>query len=375
MTQPPWKTHPIKMLLIDDDKNFLTGLKNIMKRKGFEVITADGGSEGLRHAKEDVPDIIICDVMMPGLDGIRLKQILSEDAETVAIPFIFLTAKSQISDRLDGLSCGADDYITKPFNAEELAKRVESILRREEMGHQRGLHEMEASIEKMKHSISSNIGHEFRTPLTVILASLELAVREKFKGRSNSLNWYLENSLSSAQKLSELVEDMMLMNDIDQGSLNITRVQINLHEELNSIVESLSAHYKGKNLNIQIDIESGTNVYAPIPEFERAVTHLLDNAFKFSPRKARICVEVRRNGIGGCLLSVENEGSTIPFELHEQVFNRFYQVQQGNARGFEGLGVGLTITRAVAEACGGNVKVVDSRKGCKILLELPPIPA
>jgi diguanylate cyclase (GGDEF)-like protein len=139
-----------RVLLIDDEPHLLFGLNAVVKRAGFEVITATNGRSGLERAQQDHPDIIVCDVMMPPPNGIQLKQLLAEDPITAQIPFIFLTARTNLADKLAGLSSGADDYITKPFKTEELVERIRAVLRRHEAGHQQGLAEARAEIEQWR---------------------------------------------------------------------------------------------------------------------------------------------------------------------------------------------------------------------------------
>ena len=367
------KINKKKMLLIDDDPKLLLGLKAVMSLQGYEVLSTIDGNEGIRLAQEHQPDVIICDVMMPKPNGFHVKRFLADNEQTAEIPFIFLTARTLATEKVSGLQMGADDYVTKPFNADELVSRVESILRRSEIGRQRGLREMESKIEKIRQSISVNLGHELRTPLTVILANLEMAMREKFKGTVQDLDWYLENSLSGAQKLATLVEDMILLNDIDQGNICSQRVPIDLNTCFMNTVRDICYRYDPKELDVQISVQDDMLIYAPEVEFKRAIFHLVDNACKFSPDGAQISIQLRKNGIGGCLLSVENEGSSIPKELREKVFERYYQIQQGDNRPYNGLGIGLTIARAVAEACGGSVEIKDSDIGCKVQITLPPM--
>ena len=363
-----------KMLLIDDDPKLLLGLRAVMNLQGYEVISTTDGNEGIRLAKEHQPDVIICDVMMPKPNGFHVKRFLADNEQTAEIPFIFLTARTFAADKISGLQIGADDYITKPFNADELVSRVESILRRSEIGHQRGLREMESKIEKIRQNISANLGHELRTPLTVVLANLEMAIQEKFKGTTQDLDWYLENSLSSAQKLAVLVEDMIVLNDIDRGNICSLRVPIDLNTSFMKTIRDICYRYDPKELDVQISVQGDMTIYAPEVEFTRAIFHLVDNACKFSPDRAQISIRLRKNGFGGCLLNIENEGSFIPAELREKVFERYYQVQQGDNRPYNGMGIGLTIARAIAEACGGSVEIKDSDIGCKVQLTLPPMP-
>ena len=361
-----------KILIIDDEKKLLFGLKAVMTRAGYDILTASEGSEGVRLAKESLPDVIICDVMMPPPNGFQLKKILANDLQTAAIPFIFLTARTGESDKIAGLNQGADDYITKPFNVDEMIARVQAILRRNELGRQSALQEMGTKVEKVRRSIATNLSHEMRTPLGVILSGLDLAIREKSNGVTDNLDLYLEASLSSAQKLSVLIFNLILLNDIDTGKVNKFRKPVDLKFHFIDPVQKVLKAYAEKNLDVHISIQPGTLIHASEVEFAHVVSHLVDNACKFSPDGGKIRIRLNRNGMGGCSLLVENEGPAIPVELREKVFERYYQVQQDNSRLYGGLGVGLTIARAVAEAFGGSVSILDSAVGCKVRMVYAP---
>ena len=116
------------VLLIDDEEAFLYGLKGVMQRSGFRVLTATTGDEGLRLAREHVPDVVICDIMMPSPNGFEVQKALKQDLRTAAIPFIFLTARAAPADRMYSVRVGADDYFTKPFDPQELIRRVANLL-------------------------------------------------------------------------------------------------------------------------------------------------------------------------------------------------------------------------------------------------------
>jgi diguanylate cyclase (GGDEF)-like protein len=146
MTDPPSS----RILLIDDEPNLLFGLTAVMKRAGFEVLTASNGKQGLERAQHDHPDMIVCDMMMPPPNGLQLKQLLAAEPATASIPFIFLTARTNMADKLAGLSSGADDYMTKPFKIEELLERVRTVLRRHEAAHQQGVNEAKVEIEQWR---------------------------------------------------------------------------------------------------------------------------------------------------------------------------------------------------------------------------------
>lgn len=116
------------LLLIDDDPNLILLVQDYLEFRGYQIITANNGAEGLKALETDVPDLIICDVMMPEMDGYTFIQNIRKDPKTSWIPVIFLSAKSQIQDRIQGLNQGADVYLVKPFEPEELVAQVESSL-------------------------------------------------------------------------------------------------------------------------------------------------------------------------------------------------------------------------------------------------------
>jgi len=362
----------INMLLIDDEDKLLFGMKAIMQREGFKVSIARSGEEGLRQARELLPDIIICDVMMPPPNGFVLKKTLMEDERTADIPFIFLTARTVDADKVAGLNMGADDYITKPFMVDELLARVQAVLRRTEVSRKRSLREAQTAIEQLRANITTNLGHEMRTPLGIILNTLDLAIRERFEGSAEELDWYLQTAQSSAFRLQTLVNDLIILNAIDQQNVPHLRQKVDIRFDYIDPIHKTLVQWEHKHLKTRFAIAPGTAIFAALPEFSQAVCHLVDNACKFSPDESTIEVNLEKNGVGGCVLTVSDEGPGIPENLREKVFERFYQVSQGANRLHGGLGVGLTIARAVAEAAGGAVTILDSEKGCKVCLTLPP---
>ena len=362
----------VNMLLVDDEEKLLFGMKAVMQREGYQVITGKNGEEGLRLARENEPDIIICDVMMPPPNGFMLKKILSEDEKTAEIPFIFLTARTVDADKVAGLNIGADDYITKPFKADELLARVEAVLRRAELGRKRGLREAEAAMEELRSNIASNLSHEMRTPLGIVLNTLDLAIKDKFSSSSEEMDWYLETARTGAQRLQSLINDLILLNSIDQHSLGKMRQPIDLRFDFLDPIQNKLNFWASKALKLEITIDPGTLVNASLPEFSHAVCHLVDNACKFSPEQGQIGIFLVKNGVGGCVVTITDEGPGIPVELREKVFNRYHQISNGSTRQYGGLGVGLTIARAVAERLGGSVMILDAPGGCKVRMIIPP---
>jgi two-component system sensor histidine kinase/response regulator len=362
----------VNMLLIDDEDKLLFGMKAIMQREGYTVSIARNGEEGLRQARELLPDIIICDVMMPPPNGFMLKKTLMQEERTAEIPFIFLTARTVDADKVAGLNMGADDYITKPFMVDELLARVQAVLRRTEVARKQSQREATTALEQLRTNIATNLGHEMRTPLGIILNTLDLAVRERFEGSAEEMDWYLQTAQSSAYRLQALVNDLIILNSIDQHNVSHLRQKIDMRFDYIDPIQKILLQWEQKHLKTKFIIAPGIELYATMPEFSHAVCHLVDNACKFSPDEGVIEVEMAKNGVGGCIVTVSDEGPGIPENQREKVFDRYYQISQGSNRLYGGLGVGLTIAREVAEALGGSVAIINTTTGCKVCLTLPP---
>ena len=360
------------IVVIDDDKKFSFGLVAVLRRAGYRVETAYNGDEGLAAIRSEKPDLIISDIMMPPPNGIQLRKELTKDPRFGRIPFLFLTARTALMDKVVGLESGADDYITKPFDVNELLGRIQAVLRRDDLGYKRGLEDMNQALDQLRSRISANLSHEMKTPLTILLGTLDNVMKEKFTENNVELSEYIAKASNSAHRLKFLIEDLEMLHAIDQKSLNTFRQAISIKYHLLAPVEQVLKTWESKSLSINWMIDSETVIYAPRNEFSHVVAHLVDNACKFSPENKQIQILVQPNRIGGCRLEVIDQGMGIPVDLREKVFERYFQVDQKEACEYGGLGLGLTIARAFAEALDGDVQIMDSPNGCRVRMILPP---
>lgn len=366
-TEQPTNT----VLIIDDEKNLLLGIGRRLERTGYKVFMASSGNEGYALARQHHPDIILSDIGMPPPNGFELRQMLSEEVSTANIPFIFLTAKASMEDKLHGLDLGADDYITKPFDIQELLARVQAVLRRAEKGRKEGIQIAEVKVDLLRKAISTNLSHELRTPLGQIMMSLQTVMRQRAAENTvEDIDWSIQAALNSADKLKQLVNDLIIIHTIDAGELSTFRQAIDVNYEIKIPIEK-RVHSWNKELKVEIGIHPDVRIYAPRLEFTQALIHLVDNAAKFSPQGGKIRVLVLPNGQGGCTITITDEGIGIPVELREKVFDRYFQIDAGDARQHGGLGVGLTVVRSIVTSLGGTVNILDSEKGCKVQLMLP----
>jgi signal transduction histidine kinase len=361
------------ILIIDDEPALLQALAAKIKRKGYSVITAVDGKDGYTKARENAPDLILSDVMMPPPNGFELRRLLSLDPQLATIPFIFLTARSSVEDRVNGLEEGADDYITKPFETEELLARIAAVLRRVQAERKAGREEMKAladqSMNELKKEILQNFHHELRTPLTNILMPLQLIADKKLVDPEEQVK-FIKSALSNADRLESLVTDLILLSNMDQGNLNKVRQSLEFKIYLRPAIQKRYERYAYKNINFTVDVPDDLTVMVPRREFVHAIVHLLDNAFKFSAENGNVrfgAIVENENAT----FFIQDDGKGIPVELREKVFERFYQISRGDSRESDGLGVGLPIARAVFATFGGSVEIMDVGTGCTIKAVVP----
>ncbi|HKY56376.1 MAG TPA: hybrid sensor histidine kinase/response regulator, partial [Anaerolineales bacterium] len=269
------------ILIIDDEPSLLMGLAATIRRQGYTVVTASDGNDGLQKAKESKPDLILSDVMMPPPNGFELRRLISSDPDLSSTPFIFLTARSNVEDRVSGIREGADDYITKPFSPQELLARIEAVLRRVRTEQARGREQMKAiaqqEMEKLRYEILQNFHHELRTPLVNIMMPLELAANNRFTDPEEQSK-FLKIALSNADRLESLVTDLILLSNIDQGNLNTIRQPIDVDLHILAPVRKRLERYRAKGLEFTADVAGQGKITAPRREFTHAVLHLMDNA-------------------------------------------------------------------------------------------------
>jgi two-component system, sensor histidine kinase and response regulator len=321
--------------------------------------------------------LIISDVMMPPPNGFEFKKLVAQDPETATIPFIFLTARTGMADKVYGFESGADDYITKPFNDQELLARIKAILRRTRTQQQQALVDINEQMEALRQQVLQQVTHELHLPLVNIMASLEMVLMQKHIDPQEQ-QLFFQTALTSAHFLRGLIDDIVILTDMDQNKLNTFRQPVNLRTDFNDVIHQTMERFQGKALEVYIGIGDGVNLSAPRNEFRRAVAHLVENACKFSPVRGRIDISLRANnshngGDGGAILTVSDQGPGIPVELRQKVFERYFQYNAARNVGYGGLGIGLTIARALARSLQGDVVILDTPYGCKVQMTIPGV--
>lgn len=357
------------ILVVEDDLILLEGVRDILDLAGYRVLTAGNGLEALRLLEgREQPDLIISDIMMPRMSGYDFYYAVRAHPEWVAIPFIFLTARGEKGDVRQGKQIGVDDYIVKPFEAEDLLVTVAAKLRR--TAELRTVQEQE--ITSLKRSILTMLNHEFRTPLTYITAYAEMLSEDGVNadyGQVSQFREFLQGIRKGSDRLQRLVEDFIFLVELETGEARKTyEGRREIVTDLRKLIEEVVADYAEaaavRGLNLVMDVpERLLPILADTEYLRNALGRLLDNACKFSWHgtiEVRAC-EHEEEGVRTVRIAVSDQGIGIGADDLPHIFSPFYQGNRAKTEQ-QGSGSGLAITKGIVELHGGQIEV-ESQPG------------
>jgi signal transduction histidine kinase len=349
--------NPPLLLLVDDVPDNLVLLEAILAPEGYALRTARSGEDALRMARQDLFDLVLLDVLMPGVDGFAACRALREQPRTRFVPVIMVTALNEIEDRIRGLEAGADDFIAKPFSDDLLLAKIRSLLR---------LKQMRDDVEALRTDLTNMVVHDLRAPIHNILGLAEL-LREGLSGDAASRR-LLELLDKSARKLDRLAAEFLDLSRMEAG-----RLKLNLRPaDLVRLAESSLDHFRsaspGKKLRLELHAPGEPLVLDVDAErLDHVFLNLLQNAVKFSPAGGAIDVTIEPAAAGARVM-VEDEGPGLPAGDEEAVFDKY--IQRDSRQG--GVGLGLYVCKAVIEAHGGSIRAENRPGGgARFVFELP----
>lgn len=363
------------ILIVDDVPKNLQLLGQALRSEGYDVAAVSSGEQALASAQKYEPDLILLDVMMPGKNGFEVCEELKADPDLEAIPVIFLTALIEQEDIIKGLELGGADYITKPFNTQELFARVKTHLAlkqsRDEIERQnRELQTLSAT----KDRIYSVIGHDLRNSVGVITGVSDILLLnfdEKQQPNINELKMYLELIQQSSHGLGNLLKDLLSWARLQTNDMKVEKSPYSPVKAVKKTIELLKPVAKKKEISITFTPEE-------VPEIEgdeRAITtitrNLLSNAIKFSHPQSTIEVVLNREA-DNLLISVNDKGQGMSEEVKSNLFNSEAHPRKRGTGNEKGAGFGLLLCNQLASLNGGEI-VVESElgRGSTFTLQIP----
>ena len=369
-----------EILVVDDTPANLLLLSGMLKEQGYKVRPVPSGKLALQVARMEPPDLILLDILMPEMNGYEVCEKLKADDKLKEIPVIFISALSETIDKVKAFTIGGVDYVTKPFQFEEVHARVRTHL---ELSRQK--RELKKNYEQLKELSSLRdgmthlIAHDMRSPLSLMATIfLSLGKSESKQLSEKNLQMVLDGSLSIAGLL-QMVDSLLDVNKLEAG-----------HEELNltdcdlvEMTKVILREYEYLRENRQFIFNTKTFPVRVICDYNfisRVIRNLFMNALKFTPKDGAITLEVesleyaasKNDGHAGikeiARVSVKDNGQGIPSHYLGKVFDKFVQVE---SREFS-TGLGLTFCKLAVEAHGGNIGVESVEgKGSTFWFTLP----
>jgi two-component system sensor histidine kinase/response regulator len=344
------------LLLVDDDLAILEGVADLLELHGYNIITATDGVEALQAMRQQTPDLVISDIMMREMDGYQFYEEVRKNPAWTMLPFIFLTARGQTIDVRRGHSLGADAYLTKPFEPEDLLIAIRARLKR--MDDIRSA--TRADVDQMKQQLMTIFSHELRTPLTYIYGYVNLLDEHLSESADDMIDMMIDGARQGAERLVSLVDDLMLMMRIDSGVVGVEiqrrRFSSDLVEVIEKVVDDIKLEMKRQN--VQLSTQLPRSLVVPcIPVYvEDALKRLVDNAVKFLKSEGgEVLISAGLRG-DQAVITVEDDGIGIAPDQHEAIFERFQQLDRERMEQ-QGTGLGLSIARTLVRLHGGDIAV------------------
>ncbi len=363
-----------RILLADDNADMRDYARRLLEGRWTVEAVADGAA-ALASALSDPPDLVLTDVMMPGLDGFGLLHALRADPRTHAVPVILLSARAGEEARVEGLDAGADDYLVKPFSARELVARVASHLaaareRREALAYEQMARRAAEEESRAKDQFLAMLSHELRNPLGAISAAAH-ALEESTPGDAERLSHIGAIIARQSRHLSRLLDDLLDVARVTAGKIDLQRQPVDLAEIVERSRRGLEAGGRvGQHL---LDVETTPAwVEGDATRLEQVVTNLLSNAIKYTPEGRSIHLRLLAEN-GEAVLAIRDEGIGIPPDVLPRVFDLFFQGERSLDRSEGGMGLGLTLVRQLVEMHGGRVAARSGGPGLgtEVTVRLP----
>ena len=375
------------ILIADDDADLRLLIRETLALSdpSYRFLEARDGLAALEIARQEKPDIILLDIVMPRMDGLELCRILKNDPATRFMPVIFLTALKDSEEKIKGVDVGGDDFVVKPFMPLELTLRVRSLLRIKQLHdevsqHYSDLQKAHRELQRLgqwKDDLTHMIIHDMRTPLSSTQLGLQFVLQE-VPDLPEPYRSTLEVAFSSVTQLTKMVNNLLDISRMEQGKLSLNKQPVDIGSIVAERIKELEALARVDGKTFVVDIPVGfPRISADRALVSRVLGNLLDNALQHATRESEISVTASLvPGDDRVRISVHNAGKAIPVEYQGAIFEKFRQVEGGSSRNGGGVGLGLAFCKMAVEAHGGRIWVESTPgHGATFSFELPLEPA
>jgi len=361
------------VLVVDDNPKNVQIIALLLREQKYKIIIAVNGLSAIDLVERARPDLILMDVMMPGMDGFEACMIIKTKTENENIPVIFLTALSEKINIVKGFEAGGVDYITKPFNKEELISRIKTHLElkfaRDEM--QRMTNHL-VELNAIKDKMFSVIGHDLRSPLGSIKMTLDFLRSDT--GQQYKIEDFRNSVTLLAQTTDEvfgLLENLLGWAKSQSGNLSVVPEEIRVRDLVNSVYLLHKGSFTNKRLNFENNVVDSNVVYADLNMLKSVLRNLVSNAIKYTQENGTISVETAETN-GNTHIIVKDTGVGIPLEDLPRIFDEKQHISTYGTNKESGSGLGLILCQSFVKSNSGRLTVESEQgKGSSFIVELP----
>ena len=363
-----------RVLLVEDNADMRQYVARLLATD-YDVHEVRDGASALAAATRHPPDLVVADVMMPGMDGFALLRALRSNERTRGVPIILLSARAGEDARVQGLHAGADDYIVKPFSARELLARVRASMNLVQM--RRELTRAQLEVEA-KTTFLTTMSHELRTPINATLGYLQLMEMELDGPISAKQRDSIGRVQHNQRHLLRLISQILDLSRLRAGRAPFDIRPMRVDDVVADVVTMIEAQARTKAIALEINPHDGdaqaVMALADADKVRQVLLNLLSNALKFTPSGGKILVSYGRDD-RNIVMRVRDTGIGIPTERLDAVFEPFVQIANTLNTQQEGTGLGLAISRDLARGMAGDLTAesVDGN-GSMFTLTLPEVP-
>jgi len=371
------------ILIVDDEPNNLKVLYNLLIEQNYEVRAARNGETALQAAQDDPPDLILLDIKMPEMDGYEVCSHLKADERTRDIPVIFISALNQTEDIVKAFACGGVDYITKPFQFEEVNARVKThltivqqheqvVMQQEQIAAMRQRdRELFDKLTATREKFVSAAAHDLKSPLSLIGGYASLMTRFEEVRSNPQIMECVEQIEQSSDEMLNLITDMLDYIRM-QAATGLSYVVVDFATFVGQHVDKYLEVAEAQNVDITVNAPEDTlNVQIDQKLMGRVIDNLVSNALKYSPENTTVTIAVEQDSHKAAL-HITDEGSGIAEYDLETIFQPFYRTSQAMQSSVTGTGLGLSIVKEVVEQHYGRVNVESAiGKGSTFSVLLP----
>lgn len=364
-----------KILLIEDEASLRENLLDFLGAEGFEAIGVENGRIGVQQAQTWLPDLIICDVLMPELDGYEVLKELRQTPQTALIPFIFLTAKGTIEDFRSGMRLGADDYLIKPCTQAELLQAITTRLSKQarlQQVQQALVQQLQQKIADLqasnllKDDFLSIASHELRSPITNIKLAVQML---QFAAATEQQQQYLELLWRECDREIALIDNLLNLQQLEASSIPPILEMVCLQEWLPLRLAAFIARAAARDQSLTLEVDPDLpNFPTDRSALERILAELLNNACKYTAPGGRIELEIRGKEV--VRIRLRNQAEISAEEL-PRLFDRFYRVPGTDQWQQGGTGLGLALVKKLVERLQGTIQVASQGGWVQFTLQLP----